>query len=60
MKGVWNKLYIAVLLVDFVAVQAQLNSNEKDEILDVHNQFRGNTNPPAADMLRLVSKQIIM
>ncbi len=57
MKWTLNKLYIVVLLVDFVAVQAQLNSTaEKDELLDVHNQFRGNTDPPAADMLRMVRK----
>ncbi len=54
----WRFLSACVVLGTVVlqaAAQTSLTEEDKQELLDVHNDLRGMVNPPARNMLRMVS-----
>ncbi len=54
----WRFLCACVVLGTVVlqaAAQTSLTEEDRQELLDVHNDLRGMVNPPARNMLRMVS-----
>lgn len=49
--GIFIAAHITIV---FVSAQNSLSAEDKQELLDAHNMFRGMVNPPATNMLRMV------
>ncbi len=47
-------LFLFVLATPWMIVEGSLTYDQKQEILEAHNYFRGLVDPTATDMLRMV------
>ena len=54
-------IFITAVHIAIMCVSAQnsLSAEDKQELLDAHNMFRGMVSPPATNMLRMVSHKWI-